>query len=67
MPDKLMLESDAQTEMRYLAGGDLDELRKTSRANARVPIPLGEYVRQEADEHSVLHYTRYLIDEWRKR
>lgn len=67
LPDKLMLESDAQTEMRYLAGGDLDELRKTSRANARVPIPLGEYVRQEADEHSVLHYTRYLIDEWRKR
>lgn len=65
LPDKLMLELDAQTEMRYLAGGDLDELRKTSRANARVPIPLGEYVRQEADEHSVLHYTRYLIDEWR--
>ena len=65
LPDKLMLELDAKTEMQYLAGKDLDELRKTSRANARVPISLEEYARQEMDEDSVLNYTKKWIEYWR--
>ncbi len=67
LPDKLMLELDAQAEMLYLNGVDLDEIRKTSRANARVPIPLEEYIRQEDDADSILNYTKQKIDDWRMR
>ena len=67
LPDKLMLELDAQTEMLYLAGGNLDELRKTSRANARVPVSMEEYARQEKDDGSILNFTKDQIDRWRMR
>lgn len=67
LPDKLMLELDAQAEMLYLAGGDLNEIRKTSRANARVPISMEEYARQEKDDDSILNFTKEQIDRWRMR
>ena len=65
LSDKMMLELDAQSEMLYLAGGDLDEIRKTSRANARVPISMEEYARQEKDDNSVLEFTMEQINRWR--
>lgn len=67
LSDKAMLELDAQAEMLYLAGGDLNEIRKTSRANARVPIPMEEYIRQENDIDSVLNFTKSQIENWRIR
>lgn len=39
LSDKVMLELDAQTAMRYANGESLDDLRLLSRANARVPLP----------------------------
>lgn len=44
-----------------------ESLRQNSRANARVPIPMDEYVRQEKDSDSVLNYTKKLIWEWQHR
>ena len=43
-----------------------DMLKKNSCANARIPIPLDEYARQEADLTSVLHIAIALIDEWKR-
>lgn len=59
LPDEKMLELDAQTRMRYERGESLDSLRPTSRANARVSIPVDKYNAQIGVENSCLqHYVR---------
>lgn len=47
LPDRMMFDLDAQTAMRYAKGESASSLRPLSRANARVPLPLEEYDRQE--------------------
>ena len=42
-----------------------ETLRRESCANARVPIPLDEYTKQEADPESVLKIAKSLIDKWK--
>lgn len=65
LPDELMLSLDAQTMMKYDAGESLDTLRPTSRANARVPLPLDEYAKQEKDPDSYLNTTKKWLKYWR--
>lgn len=65
LPDDLMLELDAQTAMQFIRGEDLDDLRPTSRANSRVPLPLDEYQRQEADPASHLWEFRAAVEAWK--
>ena len=66
LPDKKLLALDAQTSMRYIKGENIDALRPLSRANARIPIPLDEYSRQEQDPSSYLHLTKRWIQRWRE-
>lgn len=54
LSDKMMIALDAQAKRRFEAGESLDDLRPTSRANARVKIPMDEYERQEKDNSSCL-------------
>ena len=54
LTDEMMLALDAQAKRRFEAGESLDDLRPTSRANARVKIPMDEYERQEKDDSSCL-------------
>lgn len=64
---------DIQTIMRYakaVAAGDdpqeaLAKLKPESRDNARVPVDLTEYARQEVDDESCLQHAKWLIDEWK--
>lgn len=64
---------DIQTIMRYekaVAAGEnpqevLAGLKPESRDNARVPIDLAEYARQESDEDSCLQHAKWLIEEWK--
>ena len=65
LPDSELLGLDAQTAMRVRKGESIDDLRLTSRANARVPLPLEEYRRQLSDEKSYLNLTKNLIDDWK--
>lgn len=65
MTDEDMLELDAMTAMLYKKGEDLHELRKFSRANARVHLPLTEYPRQEGIAGSVLEHTKAKIRAWK--
>ena len=65
LPDSMLLELDAQTSMRVARGGSIDKLRLTSRANARIPLPLDEYKRQFSDPNSFYNLTKNLIDEWK--
>ena len=65
LPDQTMLELDVQTAMRYIKGEDLDYLRPMSRANARIPIPLDEYKKQDQDPSSYLNLTKNWIARWR--
>lgn len=66
---------DIQTIMRYekavVAGESPQEalarLKSESRDNARVPIDLEEYTRQEEDEDSCLNYAKWLIENWKMR
>lgn len=67
MPDEEMLRLDAQTAMQHARGESLDALRPTSRANARVPLPLDEYERQERDPASCLNLTKLEIQNWYNR
>ncbi|MBR3172552.1 hypothetical protein IKF21_01375 [Candidatus Saccharibacteria bacterium] len=60
-----LLKLDAQTSMRYIKGEDLDALRPTSRANARIPLPLHEYVKQQANPSSYYNLTKDWIMRWR--
>ena len=67
MSNKDMLRLDAQTAMLYENGGDIDLLRPTSRANARVSAKwiLAGYHKQESDEYSMLKFTKMHIVDWR--
>ena len=59
LPDKMMLELDAQTKMRYEKGVSLTVLRHASRANARVPIPLDKYT---SDNRRLKRFSKVLKD-----
>ncbi len=54
LPDKKLLSLDAATKMRHEAGESLKLLRPESRANARVKLPMKEYLRQKKSLNSCL-------------
>lgn len=65
LPNQKMVELDAQTKMRFERGESLDDLRLTSRANARVAIPMEEYRKQEKKNiSSCLSYCEILYYRW---
>ena len=66
LSDKQMLSLDRQARLRYAHGESLEDLRPTSRANARIPFHMEEYHRQESDMSSCLHYFRKSVKFWRK-
>lgn len=71
--DDISTYKDIQTIMRYekavAEGQDAEavmaELKTESRDNARAPIDLEEYARQEADGGSCLRYAKILIKTWK--
>lgn len=65
LPDHKLIELDAQTEMRFRRGEPLRDLRPLSRANARVPLPLDEYDKQDQNPSSYLNLTKDWIARWR--
>ncbi len=65
LPDHVMTDLDAQTAMRYIKGEELDDLRPFSRANARVPLPLDEYEKQDPNPSSYLNLTKDWVARWR--
>lgn len=65
MTDEDMLELDAVTAMRHQRGDNLHNLRKTSRANARVRISLTDYACQEGLRGSVLEDCKAKIKAWK--
>ena len=65
LPDRMMFDLDAQAAMRYIKGESASSLRPLSRANARVPLPLEEYERQEQNPSSYLNLTKNWIERWR--
>lgn len=65
LPDHKMLDLDAQTEMRLRRGELLDDLRPTSRANARIPLDLEYYQEQEGRGESYLNLFKAHIARWR--
>lgn len=67
LSDADMLRLDAETAMRYDRGESLASLRPTSRANARVPLPLDEYDKQECIPGSYLNFTKSWIRRWRNQ
>ena len=66
LPFQKLIELDARTAMRYAIGEDPDSLRRTSRANARVPLPLAKYEQQMQTPNSIYSYTRTLISRYFK-
>ena len=66
LSDRDMLMLDAQASMRRQSGADLAELRHTSRANARVPLPLEKYAEAEADPDSFYNQLLSRLSLWRK-
>ena len=65
LPDSMLLELDAQASMKVERGESIDKLRLTSRANARVPLPLDEYKRQFSDPDSYYNLTKNFVDKWK--
>ncbi len=65
LPDAELLALDAQSAMQFAAGASLESLRETSRANARVRLPLDEYTRQEKNPCSTLNKAKQYIETWR--
>ena len=67
-PDQLtyadMVSLDAETAMKVCSGVSLESLRPTSRANARIPLSLDEYEKQEKDPKSCLNLTKLKIKRW---
>lgn len=61
-----MCELDVQTALKLEAGEDPEEVRRLSRANARVPLPLEEYAIQEKNSGSSLNIYKKAIQEWKK-
>lgn len=66
MSNALMLALDAQTAMKVANGANIEDLRPTSRANARVPLSFALYSEQIRDSNSPLHQTCRAIGRWRK-
>ena len=64
LPLSKMVEIDAMTAMQLERGADPQSLRNTSRANARVPLPLDLYAKQELDPHSTLSRVKQYIQFW---
>lgn len=60
-----MIGLDAETAMKVCRGVPLESLRSTSRANARVPLPLDKYDKQENDPKSCLNLVKLEIQNWR--
>ena len=57
---------DSKTEFQHVKNqASIESLRQNSCANARVPIPLDEYARQESDPSSVLANTIALVQKWK--
>ena len=66
LPDLKILELDAQARMRALQGVPIDQLRRTSRANARVSLPPFEELRHSALGSSRSRCTRDYISRWQE-
>ena len=66
LPDDLMLHLDAWSSMKADIGENLDVIRDESRANARVTIPVLEYINQIEGEESYFHFTKKWINRWRR-
>ena len=67
LTDSAMVELDAMTAMRYHSGESLHDLRKYSRANARVRYSLTDYACQEGQSDSPLNYIKDIIRDWKSR
>lgn len=65
LPDEIMLALDARTAMMVKHGESIDNLRQTSRANARISLPLRKYQKQEQDPGSYLSLTKAWIRHWK--
>lgn len=64
MPEVMKLDARAVTQLERHA--TVESVRQTSRANVRLPLPLDEYARQEADDRSVLSHAKEVIQSWKK-
>ena len=65
LPDGLMYDLDAKSKMRHLCGEDPDTIRATSRANARIHLPMDVYDAEEQDSLSCLAFTKCIIRKWK--
>lgn len=65
LSDEEMLALDAKTAMQAKRGESLEELRKTSRANGRIPLPMDEYDKQLQNPESCLRRMRDTIKRWK--
>lgn len=65
LPATKMLDLDAMSAMRAKKGENIADIRKNSRANARVPIPMDEYSRQGWDLGSYLILTKLWVMRWK--
>lgn len=65
LPDQLMIELDIQTAMRVAKGGHIDDLRPTSRANARVSLPKERYSQISRSTPNYT-YIKSVIKEWKE-
>lgn len=61
-----MMALDAQSRIKLESGVPEEEVRKTSRANARVPLPLEEYDMQNRNKESTLNVYKDYISAWKK-
>lgn len=66
MSNALMLALDAQAAISVTNGANIEELRPTSRANARVLLSLEGYSAQIWDSNSPFNQTCRAIEAWRK-
>ncbi len=57
---------DIQSALQLKMGASEDEVRPGSRANARIPIPIGEYDIQMQDRNSSLNWFKFYIQAWKK-
>lgn len=65
LSDEMMLGLDAQTSMRYAKGESLNDLRKLSRANARVPLYLRNY--DWTHENYALEWVKDWVRYWKDK
>ena len=69
-PDDLTLDEmkslDVQSAIHLDEGASEAEVRPTSRANARIPLPIEEYDKQLKDRNSSLNWYKFYIENWKK-